>query len=663
MASYTATFRGNVTSGLRWYRDPIETGSKPIRIDGCELIGVVRKDGVKMPEGTTIPSQAVITGFRIQFASAEEKDSVSNVGYSVCSSDGLQKQNADMDAEYGISAAGFYLTARDPNSASLRKIVLKTDQFSFYFAPYIDAPSDAFKDLFYVGSASVTVVVTYINDYAASTGTLSTNSVEIDGVSGVYLTINNQCTQGFYDKVTHQIVWSIPAYNYSYTQEVDAVNEKTFTTSNYIVPESLIASNMANTPNATMSVQLRTYRGTALIQPVQNFTLEILVPESIRPTLPEEGLSLTRFHDTALNNLLLTYRVQEEDIGCVQEHDGVTVLADGAAGAEGSTITDYVFIVSGKTYTQSVSDANFNAAISKVAYANAVTTGTVADAYVNVYKIPLVRSAYDISVMCYVVDSRGRKSISRTIKIPVTAYSIPAITEASSIRCDAEGTALENGLYARASATSTYSRLTVVKRDSSGNIIYTTDEDDNLVPTYQNLNTVELTVAFGWPTYDPAHVDEDGNPIPVWTWISPEDDVIGTPLSPSSGSKVVGDGNADHVVGIRILANDYFTSDLDISAQPMEIVFTTSSEYVIFFREGGTGVSFGQALSAEEDNRFVVAESWSMLHGDQYIPSIIISPTVPRTDPATTLHLLWLKPDDTDTVGNWMGCKVYVYNP
>lgn len=624
-----------------------------------------RSTGQNMPAGTVIPSTATLSGFRVTFSSIEETDEANGVQLSLCQSNGNVYADSWFAENYGVDSSGVYYTLRKPNATRPRAIVVNNTDISFYMAPYMDDDSQENPTLLVVNSSYCVVRVAYTNDYGASVGTLSTNSVQIDGESGVYLTINNQCTPGFYDKVTHQIIWSIPAYNYSYTQEVDAVNESTFTTSNYIVPVSLISSNMTNTPNATMSVQLRTYRGTTLIQPVQNFTLEILVPESIRPILGEESLSLTRFHDTALNNLLLTYRVQEEDIGCVQEHDGVTILADGASGVEGSTITDYVFIVSGKTYTQSVNDTSFNAAISKVAYANAVATGTVADAYVNVYKIPMIHSAYDISVMCYVVDTRGRKSASRTIKIPVTAYSVPSITEASSIRCDAEGTALETGLYARASATASYSRLTVVKRDSQGNIIYSSETDDegNLIPNYQNLNTIEITVAFGEPTYDPAHVDEDGNPIPTWTWISPEEDVIGTTLSPASGSKVVGDGVATHVTGIRFLANDYFTSNLEIEDQPMEIVFTTSSEYVIFFREGGTGVSFGQALSANEDNRFVVNGSWAMLHGDYYIPSVVISTVAPNFVPPSNSSMLWLKPDDTDTVGNWMGCKVYIYNP
>ena len=229
-----------------------------------------------------------------------------------------------------------------------------------------------------------------------------------------------------------------------------------------------------------------------------------------------------------------------------------------------------------------------------------------------------------------------------------------------------------------------------------------------MVPTYHNLNTLEVKAYYGEPHTD-GSVDADGNLIYTYPWYTAEEyelktydvgdycwhsplggeslmyicttaisipeawnsthwlqvgTVIGSEYTPTTGSEVIGDGNRDHSTAVLFVANDWFTEqELDFGHQPSTIVFTTSSEYVIFFREGGTAIAFGQALSQNEDNRFVVTDSWSMLHGDNYIPTIIVSDTESLPPPPSTSHALLIKKPTLQTSGQWNKCEVYYYIP
>lgn len=571
-----------------------------------------------------------------------------------------------MNTETEVGVRGLEVTAKEPNNKYLREKIIEQPSLVFYVGADNDNPDRPYLWGIATGTGTkkVTITVTYENMFAASTATLSQDSVDLDNQTSVNLVITNHCDEGYESAVTHEITWSIAAFNYSNTQIVEATDQTTFNAPGYIPPVSFLSEYMTDTNTAVMNVQLVTKTADIIVYPIQNLYLTLNVPSSLKPTLSE--LYLTRFHDSLLSTLFFTQRVDDDDIGCVQNHDAVSILTDGAQGIEGSRITDYVFTISGRSYTQHVG-APLESPISYTAYAQQVQQGLAWDHnYCNVYKIPVITSAYDITVTGYVIDSRGQRSTMKTLTIPVTACIQPQINEGSSIRCDAEGTALETGGYARASMAATYSRLTVVARDLvTGQIIYTGEVDDqgNPIPQYRNLNTLEMVAYYGYPTYSPDQVDEDGNPIVTWTWYLEDGTVLGNGTSSVSGSAVIGDGTAAHSTAVLFVANDYFTSEEDFEDQPHLIVFTTSSEYVIFFREGGTGIAFGQALGSNEDNRFVVTESWSMMHGEGYIPTIIVQEgSTPPAIPSVTSHAIWLQPINHD--GGWTQCNVYYYyNP
>ena len=142
------------------------------------------------------------------------------------------------------------------------------------------------------------------------------------------------------------------------------------------------------------------------------------VPDSVKPTI--SGLTASRIN----NNVPSGWGIY------LQNHSGVTLTANGAAGAYGSEISSY-------TFTEGYSNTQ---------------TG-------NVATIPTLTSSGTITFSVYATDTRGRKSNTVSVSISVTPYSTPSITALQAFRCNSAGSSNDSGTYINAQYTATYSSI------------------------------------------------------------------------------------------------------------------------------------------------------------------------------------------------------------
>lgn len=171
-----------------------------------------------------------------------------------------------------------------------------------------------------------------------------------------------------------------------------------YTYDDYIIPHSAVP----NATSATVTVTLTTYSGSKKVGEASK-TFTAYVPASIKPTA---ALTVTLVNN---NSVINGWNV------CVKGYSKLSYTVT-ASGAYGATIQSCRFTFAGKTVTGS--------------------GGVVA-----------VNSAGTFTPSVKVTDSRGRSISVTGDSVYVYDYNAPTIAQLSVQRCDAEGTAQNEGTY------------------------------------------------------------------------------------------------------------------------------------------------------------------------------------------------------------------------
>ena len=353
---------------------------------------------------------------------------------------------------------------------------------------------------------------TYWGNVSAN-GTASLNSIprtssfSLNTSSGTFgstqfvITIN-RASSSFTHKVYYQIQNS--------THNAWLVNgDGAVGTSISFTPSTSDSNYLANSTSGTAVIKVDTYNGGTWIGTASK-TITVNVPDSVKPTI------------TSLNTAIVDAGASTS-YGYVKGKSKCKLTINGATGSYGSTISSYH--ISGGGFSSSSSS---------------FTTG-------------VLNSSGNITFSAYVMDSRGRKSDTKTVTINVQDYSIPVISYPTAYRCNSEGTPDDNGTYIKAKFEYTHSS------NISGNTATTKIEYKKATET---------------------------------TWTN-----AGT-MSSSRGITIGNGGiSTASTYNVRYTVSDMFitvTKSLDVAPS-----FVTMD-----FRKGGKGIAIGKA--SETDNLFEV---------------------------------------------------------
>ena len=267
------------------------------------------------------------------------------------------------------------------------------------------------------------------------------------------------------------------------------------------VPNISDCSQIPNSTSGVGDITVETWNGSTKIgQKSIGFTAN--VPSSVKP-------SFTKIIAELVSGGLNT------SYGYIQNKSRCKLTLQGESGSYGSTITNYS--ISGGGYSS-----------------NSVSSIT-----------NTITQSGDITFTGYVVDSRGRKSDTKTVTINVTPYNTPRVLEFTAVRCLINGEMNEDGTYAKVSTAYSYSTVNG-KNKLTAKLSYKKTGDTNYVDCSQS------------PSAD--------------------------------GSVVIGDGKFDTISAydIKITLQDTISD-----AVTQSLVLATS--YVTMdFRKGGKGVAFGK---------------------------------------------------------------------
>lgn len=201
-----------------------------------------------------------------------------------------------------------------------------------------------------------------------------------------------------------------------------------------------------------------------------------------------------------------------------------------------------------------------------------------------------VLAARELTLVCTATDSRGR-SASESFSLDVMDYEKPALSGVEVFRCDAAGTAAEDGLYYSVRAAMSCSAL-------------------------NGQNSATLTA---------AHAAAGG--------------AYGAEQTLASGTaRVIGTIQADASYTVRIRAQD------SLGSEAVYFAAIPTRRWAMKFRPDGRGVAFGKA--AETDNCLELAAGWGLRIGGESIFSRIypvgsIYLSVVSTSPATLFGGSW----------------------
>ena len=201
--------------------------------------------------------------------------------------------------------------------------------------------------------------------------------------------------------------------SYSFGSATGTIATKTSSTSVSWTPPTSLATQIPNSTSGTCALTCYTYSGDQLVG-TSTATVTLSVPASVKPTLT--SLTATRVDGTVPSSWGIY----------VQTKSKVTLTINGAAGANGSTISAYSITGGGLSYTQS-----------------SVTTG-------------FLNTSGSITFTGKVCDSRGRWSDEKTVTIDVVAYSPPRFRSYKTQRCTSSGTSSANGTYGKSNVSFTY---------------------------------------------------------------------------------------------------------------------------------------------------------------------------------------------------------------
>lgn len=319
----------------------------------------------------------------------------------------------------------------------------------------------------------------------ASSFTLSASTITAGSTN---MTVNiTRASSSF----THTVQWKFGSHTKS--------NTDVATSSSYTIPASWLDA-IPNSVSGTGTVTVTTYSGdTKIGSSSKSFTVK--AADTVRPTFT--SITFTRIDGTVPTDWGIYVKTKSK----------VKVAISGAAGVYGSTIKSYS--ISGGGYSGT---------------ASSLTTG-------------FLNTAGTITFTAKITDSRGHTA-TKTASITVVDYSPPKITSVSAYRCNASGSAQDDGTYV--ALTAKFSGASVSGENTiSGKYRYTMNGE-----TWSGLTTL------------------------------------------TSGTKKVISGiSAESTYTFEVQVSDAFTT---IANQ----IIVNSTEFIMDFKAGGNGIAFGKV--AEE---------------------------------------------------------------
>lgn len=220
-----------------------------------------------------------------------------------------------------------------------------------------------------------------------STPTVSVASVDMGGKVTIY-------TNRKSDKLTHDLAYSFAGGAY--------VSIATGVGASYAWTTPDLASKIPNTTSGTVTIRCTTKNGSATVG-TATVIMTLKVPTSVVPTISAVTIK------EATDGLAAQF-------GAFIRGKSTLDVSTTAAGAKGSTISDYKTNVSAQLY-----------------YGKDITTNP----------LPMAGS---VAVSVTVTDSRGRTA-TKTTTITVLDYVLPAVSEFKAFRCDENGSPKDDGTY------------------------------------------------------------------------------------------------------------------------------------------------------------------------------------------------------------------------
>ena len=317
---------------------------------------------------------------------------------------------------------------------------------------------------------------------------------------------------------------------YSFGSAAEEVTPGTDGTSVSWTPPLSLASQIPKATSGTMTLTCDTYYSGKCIGS-KSIQVKVSIPASVKPTLSSLGATVVNPSEISSWGIY------------VQSKSKAKLTINGAAGVYGSTITGYT-----------IKGGGFQG--------NAVS-----------FETGVLNSSDDIIFTATVTDSRGRTSDSKTVKISVVPYSVPAISKYSSLRCVAAGTESDEGTCVLGNVTFSYS-------------------------TCSGKNTIITSVAYR----------KQG----VTSWTDAKK------TFESAKAFVFGDAliSAESTYEIQYSIKDAFGT--------VSVVDLISTAAVLMdFKAGGTGIAVGKV--SEKDSAFEVNPKWNIYFHGQEIEELIKS--------------------------------------
>lgn len=412
--------------------------------------------------------------------------------------------------------ASVTLYARYTSTTSTASVTLPTPTRSGYsFDGWYTAASGGTK----VGNGGASYTPTgNVTLYAHWTGlasTIATISSSVATQGNLALTVTRM-SSAYYHKATFKIGSTTMATSSAFA-----------TSLSYTIPRSWFTS-YPNDTSKTISVSVQTYTTSACTTTVgspatSSFTMT--ADSGMKPTVSSGWATLAYYNTgTAASGIA----------GYVKGYSKAQVTFNSSkislTNTPGATISSYSVTCLGSTDSSSP-------------YYTPTLTGT------------------SVTATCKVTDSRGR-SASQNFTVSVMDYAKPSISGIAVFRCNAGGTADEDGTYISVKATRSFSSLNSL-----------------------NSCTLKAQIAPRGGSYGAA-----------------------TTLTSGIASKLGGGAlSADTSYTVKIVAQD------SLSNSATYYYTVPTRKWSMKFRSNGSGVAFGKA--AETDNTFEVSSDWDVIFG------------------------------------------------
>lgn len=388
---------------------------------------------------------------------------------------------------------------------------LRGSETKTVFTKTVDIPHNADGSKTCAMSATLGINITLSGTYwgnVSASGNAALNSIPRTSsfslntttgtIGSTQFTVNiNRTSSAF----THKVYYRFGNINW--------LGSSNATTSFSFTPSLDDCSQIPNATSGVGTIIVETWNGgTHIGTTSQNITLH--VPESVKPSFSSLGAQLIEAGASS-------------SFGYVKGKSKCKLSVNGATGSHGSNIVSY-----------HISGGGFSS--------NQWQFTTEA-----------LTQAGNITFSAYIIDTRGRRSDTKTVTINVKDYTSPIIDIAAAYRCNSQGVPNDNGTY-----------IKILLEDITSNIAGN---------AYSNKIEYKQSSSSAW--------------INVGTYASAKGMVIGNGAISTSST-----------YNVRFTVSDSFetvTKILDVAP-----AFVT-----IDFRKGGKGIAIGKA--SEKDNLFEVA--------------------------------------------------------